>query len=419
MDLCAALLILGALPGQEEIASQDAKKRAAAPKGPLSGLPSPMGAHVAKIRALGDDAWLDLGSPAPDPKWGKGRGRSYNSRMAFAPDLRGAFHTGEGPHGFVKPDGHYLDDVWFYDLNAHRWICVYPGTHTDTADLVVDKDGFERTRSGDLVPVAPLVHGYEMYTYDPDRKRFMLIPGPGDYQKGALTGVWKLRNARKDIHYSNEPMPWLYDVKTGKWERHPLQEPGPSIEICTHFTYIPSKKQVLYCLHGREVWFYDPATNRWSHAGSGGAQPHTYNTVSCHDTKRDRVYFGSPTRADNVPAIYDIKAQVWIDPKPKGLPAAVVQNSHAYVTEGSHLTYDTVNDVVILVAHSYGSGKEGMYVYDPTANTWTTEPKPIKGWGNSPAAFYDPLFNVHVYHVAGDGADDGVIRVYRYKNAKK
>jgi hypothetical protein len=21
-----------------------------------------------------------------------------------------------------------MDDVWFYDLNGHRWICCYPGT---------------------------------------------------------------------------------------------------------------------------------------------------------------------------------------------------------------------------------------------------------------------------------------------------
>ena len=45
-------------------------------KGPLAGPPSPPGPHIDKIKALGDNEWLSLGSPAADPKWGKARGRS-------------------------------------------------------------------------------------------------------------------------------------------------------------------------------------------------------------------------------------------------------------------------------------------------------------------------------------------------------
>jgi len=37
-------------------------------KSPLDGLPSKPGKHLDKIKALGDDAWLNLGSPAADPK---------------------------------------------------------------------------------------------------------------------------------------------------------------------------------------------------------------------------------------------------------------------------------------------------------------------------------------------------------------
>jgi hypothetical protein len=66
------------------------------PTGPLAGLPSKPGQHVARIEALGDDAWLDLGSAKADPRWGKARGRSWSSRMPYAPDLRGAFLFGEG-----------------------------------------------------------------------------------------------------------------------------------------------------------------------------------------------------------------------------------------------------------------------------------------------------------------------------------
>src|SRR5262245_50226850 len=106
----AALLVVVALPQQS---------------GPLAGLPGGPGAHVSRIRSFGDNEWSNLGSPAADPKWGRARGRSWSSKMPYAPDLQGAFLHGQGIHGFIKPDGYFMDDIWFYDLNGHRWICIY------------------------------------------------------------------------------------------------------------------------------------------------------------------------------------------------------------------------------------------------------------------------------------------------------
>ena len=51
--------------------------------GPLAGLPSAPGPHIAKIQALGDNEWIELGPPAGDPKWGKARGRSWSSKMVY------------------------------------------------------------------------------------------------------------------------------------------------------------------------------------------------------------------------------------------------------------------------------------------------------------------------------------------------
>ena len=45
---------------------------------------------------------------------------------ALGSRVRGAFLFGEGIHGYTKPDGHYMDDLWFYDIQGHRWICCYP-----------------------------------------------------------------------------------------------------------------------------------------------------------------------------------------------------------------------------------------------------------------------------------------------------
>jgi hypothetical protein len=75
-------------------------------QGPLAGLPSRPGPHIDKIKALGDNAWLELGAPAADPKWGTGRGRSWGCKMPYAPVLQGAFLAGQGIHGFIKT-GHF------------------------------------------------------------------------------------------------------------------------------------------------------------------------------------------------------------------------------------------------------------------------------------------------------------------------
>src|SRR5262249_1154908 len=113
--------------------------------GPLAGLPAAPGAHIVRIKGLGDNAWLELGPPAPGPKWGRARGRPWAATMPLAGELRGAFLAGLGVHGYVKPDGHYQDDLWFYDINGHRWICCYPGADVKKLELKINADGFEAT----------------------------------------------------------------------------------------------------------------------------------------------------------------------------------------------------------------------------------------------------------------------------------
>ena len=71
-------------------------------KSPLVGLPSKPGPHIEKIKALGDNEWLNLGAPAVDPKWGKARGRSWSSNMPSASNVRGAFVFAEGVHAFKE-----------------------------------------------------------------------------------------------------------------------------------------------------------------------------------------------------------------------------------------------------------------------------------------------------------------------------
>ena len=76
-----------------------------AKKGPLAERPRKLGAHIEKIKALGDNQWLNLGVPAADPKWGKARGSSWGAKaLILALDLRGAFLFGEGCTAPLKLD---------------------------------------------------------------------------------------------------------------------------------------------------------------------------------------------------------------------------------------------------------------------------------------------------------------------------
>ena len=71
-------------------------------KGPLAELPSKPGPHVEKIKAMGDNEWLNLGAPAADQKWGKARGSSWGAKaLILAPDKLGAFLFGKGAKSYL------------------------------------------------------------------------------------------------------------------------------------------------------------------------------------------------------------------------------------------------------------------------------------------------------------------------------
>ena len=82
------------------------------------------------------------------------------------------------------------------------------------------------------------------------------------------------------------------------------------------------------------------------------------------------------------------------------------------------MRYDPVADVVILAVHT--DKRRGIYIYNPETNAWNEEKLAFPDAFPSLCVngFYDPQWNVHVFHAAGDSRTDGTIWLYRHKKAK-
>src|SRR5262249_34215356 len=334
--------------------------------------------------------------------------------------MRVEFLDGEGVHGYAKPDGYYMDDLWFYDVNAHRWICGYPGAKRKTLALWINEDGFEVDAQGDLVPVAQQAHGYAMMSFDADAGRFLSMPNPHEYWKKSLPQREKwLKSPPADAS------PWSYDPASGKWDRRRTGTAAPKSSYGDTLIYLPGQKRAFFAGRTKELWSYDTAANKWSKPKvEGPPPPFGIDATSCYDPKRERIYIGGggyPVAPDSGHAfwVYDLKANRWIDPQPKGKPC---RGSNKYATLNAFMVYEPVADKVLLVRHShhYEDTPErlGVYIYDPARNEWNEEPLPLPaGLRNRQVknGFFDPELNVVYIHSSGDSQDEGVIWVYRFK----
>jgi len=390
-------------------------------KGPLATLPSAPGETIAKLQALGNNEWLVLGTPADDPQWGRARGRSWSCVMPFAPDLHGAFLFGEGVHGWWnQKTGRYMDDLWFYDVPGHRWICVYPGTEVKAYRKALTQDGFEADAEGQPVPVASMGHGYEMVAYDTDTRRFLSMPCPADYWS-AIQGRRQFLQEQKDKLNRDHASPWMYDTVAGRWDRRRTRSASPASSFGGTLVYLaPHKKAFFYYRTGHGVHYYDSAVNDWTEVkAQGPPPPFGIDSTCCYDPKRDRIYLGGGSypvsKGDNALWIWDVKTNSWVDPKPAGKPCS---GSNSYATNIAAMHYDSANDVVLVFRHTGEPEERGVFVYEPQRNEWTTAGSLPPWWPRGQVnAFYDPLLNLHFFHVAGDSDDNGVIVAYRYKRA--
>lgn len=424
--ISALVLTVGLLCGPTPEAAVQGEQ----PQGPLADLPSSPGDHLEKIAVLRDDEWLKLGSPEADPEWGKARGRSWSCNQPVAANLGGMFVFGEGVHAYTKPNGHYMNDLWFYDINAHRWICLYPGIDTRTitgrirdGDLTVDDDGLLVDETGEPVPPL-LIHAYGYLGYDPERKKFLTFGRQfGNYFTTGEDKVFEEANRlfqRQRGGKDNPPLsPFFYDVATGRWECYPVDKtPGGRPYGANVLVYVTSKKQFFY--GGTDgAWYLDQENRAWIDAKPQGSGPTGIDHCAAYDPNRDCIYYyqrDGDGHQENF-LIYDVKTDEWRRPRADGTgpPAAT---SH-----DSIFAFDTVNDrlVVIRVFRHRGDGVDrprGVYAYDPRTNAWA-EPRPLpdeveRGIKNGRYGGYDPVSNAYYCHFASDSRDDGTMWVYRY-----
>jgi hypothetical protein len=411
-------------------------------QGPLAGLPSPAGPHVAKIKAMKDGEWLLLGAPAPDPKWGPAPGRAYTNKMAYAPDLVGGFLVGEGvhgKHGTGVREGYYNDDVFFYDLMAHRYICLYPGTKTDDFKVKLDDNGFLVDEDGLNLPIAIAVHGYECSSYNSDTREFMTLLTGSPYSRKIQA---RLEDMVKDrtLHGRNAGgmHPFFYDTQTGRWLRRKAEGQGPRTGFAHALVYVPTLKKTLLYQRGNNFWAYDHANPSWTNITAEGGRPATADGrpsregTLCYDSRRDRLYVFNRDQL-SVPWGYDCKANTFTDLRAKNQPYPASntyeQGRLMLGSTASNVHYDTVADVVVMrLRIKKGTGDPrningtslGLAIYDPAKNEWGKEPVPFPpdvDVGGAWNSFYSPELNVHVYHIAGDSRTNGRILLYRHKRS--
>jgi hypothetical protein len=389
------------------------------PEGPLMDLPSERGPHVASIEALGDGEWLALGAPAADPTYGVGLGRSWGGRaFVLAPELRGAFFAGEGVHAYVKPDGYAMDDVFFYDIHAHRWIAVYPGMHVASfndrarsGDLRVDERGQVRDAAGHYVPIHTLIHAWDFMTYDTRRHRFAWIAGDG-MGRYYLPGVEQMEEglvileAQRGAASGGAMSPWYYDTTTAAFHRDPIESWPADVGGYSAFVYVAERDRFYNC-GSQGVQYFDPSTSRWTRVEDSGPRPPGYDHGVAYDWRRGRIYMGSAdTSVASGIFVYDLATDTWTNPSTTGDGPATFR------TNSASIMYDDANDVVTVFHYERGR----VYTYEPDAQRWSSAEMPADVLASrSFNGFYDPELNAYFIHRAYDSGDDGVMWAYRYR----
>jgi hypothetical protein len=436
------------------------------------GCPSPEGAHIAAIRAMPDNSWLQLGSPTPDTPWGLPNCASFNASSSGSPVHRGMYiveggsHAGIlgsnfGPPGNIR-DGFVDDAHWFLDINAMRWICIWPGTNvlrtdhpngfptyaeiTTNGQLVVTAAGRIVDTDGVSVPFSVGGHGWGMCSYDLATDQWVMnyptndlsssgFPDPtGGGQAQYKQPAWDAFHGSHAIDFGHGS-PWSYNPVTGRFDQRTLQagntggvnpQSGEDFSL-SHFHYVPNLGN--FVVVGRNgTWRYEKAAPQFFQVTptGPGVLYSSADFASCVDRSRSRVYVLDGSLGDTSQPLvnrffyYDAVPQpgAWFQPFPLNSTDLFLSSASGFIR------YDDVNDV-LLAFGSWAAG--GIRVYHPTTNTWSEDPftMPSALLNNivnhvytANTAWYDPILGVTFIAYGHDSSYGYDIWVYKYRVAQ-
>lgn len=386
---------------------------------PLAAMPSAPGPHLDKIKAMDNDSWLDLGKPAPDPRWGMGYGRSYQPNLSWAPDLKCAFILGTGVHGATHkyPDGvtRWENDVWAYDLWGHRWICLYPGIDVSNGTYKVDARGGATTEDGRGSLEGS--HAYQHSCYDPISKRFVIgvVDANTDYFPKRLKEEFYKDGARGPAE-AKHWAPFVYDPVADDWKLH-----HPTGAVLrgkgSHAVFYSPKLKRVVAVSPDSLYEYEMDKEEWIKRPVRNTAKIGYS-IGCYDTKRDRIIFAGTGPAGNgkdAPGALGALDVSGGEVRPLNSEGLVAGFGALDWMSGPNLMYDAANDAVVLTV--WCERLQGMYIYDCATDTWL----PKRALGIPPrrwqiwSGFYVPELNVHIFHESMDSGCTDRILAYRFK----
>ena len=316
-----------------------------------------------------------------------------------------------------------MDDVWLYDINAHRWVAVYPGTDTNTfnrqvsqGEIFIDGHGQVAHRSGTLLPVHVLVHAWDFLSYDTHRHRFVFLAGSG-LGRYYLPGLDAIETGLKTLEAQRAsttipPLsPWSYDAATHRFGRDLAQNEQPDVGGHPTFVYVPERDS-YFVAGSRGVATFDLATRRWTKLADQGRRPPGYDHGGCLGTRRQRLYMGSGSAEAEGLFVFDIPSSTWRHVEAEGQPRRFRTNEAA-------LVYNESADRLTI----FHRKDRKLYVFNPGNERWTTVPLHDAVLNSVPygalSAFYDPVLDVYFVFLAADSRDNGIMWVYRHPQASR
>jgi len=372
----------------------------------IAALPDNTWLRLPPLKVAGDLKWLR----DPDLRRRGPFCRDYSNWMVWAPERKRALYCGGG-HNILP-----WNDVWEYDLASNTWACLSPADSVSPAKprgqplaefvktSATFTGGVVRAKNGG--PLRP-AHTWCGLVYHPERRQMLFLEvhqGLIFTDKAALAKGFGLTAEQFQKQRKPGSYIWAYDAVKKTWDAE--VETGVAGGEGAIMCYLPDRKTLwIKSARGGTV-LYDPKKKTWTTLakcpvgyGAVGAYDPNTRTAVVINAGRDRT----TKKAAFTTHTYSFDTNEW-------------KRAHANAPAGGrdagcHFHYDTAAKKFVLLTNYV---KPRLWLYDVTANTWT-DPKP-KGDvppGGRLAGYYDPARNVFVNY------DSRSVYVYRCQRRKR